>query len=67
MQAVLVLDRPEVGAQHHVEVTRFGPLAAGADWRTNYQTQFKWFVNYCNQRYGSITGAYAYWKANSNY
>ena len=23
--------------------------------------------NYCNQRYGSITGAYAYWKANSNY
>mgnify|MGYP000606073921 FL=1 len=41
--------------------------SAGADWRTNYQTQFKWFVNYCNQRYGSITGAYAYWKANSNY
>ena len=30
VQAVLVLDRPEVGAQHHVEVTRFGPLAAGA-------------------------------------
>ncbi|KAB7790453.1 aggregation-promoting factor C-terminal-like domain-containing protein [Bifidobacterium leontopitheci] len=41
--------------------------SAGADWRTNYQTQFKWFVNYCNQRYGSITAAYAYWVANSNY
>ena len=28
MQGVLVLDRTEVGAQHHVEVTRFGPLTA---------------------------------------
>ena len=30
VQGVLVLDRAEVGAQHHVEVARFGPLAAGA-------------------------------------
>ena len=30
MQAVLVLDRAKVGAQHHVEVTRLGPLATGA-------------------------------------
>ena len=30
MQRVLVLDRAEMGAQHHVEVTRFGPVAAGA-------------------------------------
>ena len=30
VQAVLVLDRAEVGAQHHVEVARFGPLATGA-------------------------------------
>ena len=29
VQAVLVLDRAEVGAQHHVEVARFGPLATG--------------------------------------
>lgn len=41
--------------------------SAGADWATNYQTQFKWFVNYCNSRYGSIQGAYAYWQKNHNY
>lgn len=35
--------------------------SAGADWQTNYQTQFKWFVGYCNSRYGSISGAYAHW------
>lgn len=35
--------------------------SAGADWATNYQTQFKWFVGYCNQRYGSLQGAYSYW------
>ena len=30
MQRVLVLDRAEMSAQHHVEVTRFRPLAAHA-------------------------------------
>ena len=41
--------------------------SAGADWQTNYQTQFKWFVNYCNGCYGSISGAYAYWQAHKSY
>ena len=41
----------------------FNMASAGADWQTNYQTQFKWFVNYCNGSYGSISGAYAYWQA----
>ncbi len=41
--------------------------SAGADWQTNYQTQFKWFVNYCNSRYGFISGAYAYWQAHKSY
>lgn len=41
--------------------------SAGADWQTNYQTQFKWFVNYCNGRYGSISGAYAYWQKHKSY
>jgi hypothetical protein len=41
--------------------------SAGADWQTNYQTQFKWFVNYCNGLYGSISGAYAYWQAHKSY
>ena len=35
--------------------------SAGSDWRTNYQTQLKWFFSYCNSRYGSIQGAYSYW------
>ncbi len=30
----------------------------GADWATNYQTQLKWFWDYCKGRYGSIQGAY---------
>lgn len=41
--------------------------SAGADWATNYQTQFKWFVGYCNGRYGSIQGAYSYWLKNHSY
>ncbi|OZG61299.1 G5 domain-containing protein [Bifidobacterium lemurum] len=41
--------------------------SAGADWQTNYQTQFKWFVSYCNSRYGSIAGAYDFWVANNWY
>lgn len=41
--------------------------SAGSDWATNYQTQFKWFVNYCNQRYGSINGAYQYWLSHHSY
>lgn len=41
--------------------------SAGADWQTNYQTQFKWFVSYCNGRYGSLAGAYNFWLANHWY
>ncbi len=41
--------------------------SAGSDWATNYQTQFKWFIGYCNQRYGSINGAYQYWLAHHSY
>lgn len=41
--------------------------SAGADWATNYQTQFKWFVNYCNSRYGSLAGAYSYWLSHRSY
>lgn len=40
--------------------------SAGADWQTNYQTQLKWFVNYCN-RYGGIQGAYQFWQQNHWY
>ena len=40
--------------------------SAGADWQTNYQTQLKWFVSYCN-RYGGIQGAYQFWQQNHWY
>ena len=39
----------------------------GADWATNYQTQLKWFWDYCNSRYGSVQGAYGFWHANHWY
>lgn len=39
----------------------------GADWQTNYQTQLKWFWDYCKGRYGSIQGAYNFWQANHWY
>ena len=38
-----------------------------ADWQTNYKTQFKWFISYCEQRYGGIVAAYNYWIAHNNY
>lgn len=41
--------------------------SAGADWATNYQTQLKWFWNYCNSSYGSVQGAYNFWVANHWY
>ncbi|PLS24563.1 G5 domain-containing protein [Bifidobacterium imperatoris] len=41
--------------------------SAGADWATNYQTQFKWFVSYCNGRYGSISAAYSHWLQYKSY
>lgn len=39
----------------------------GADWQSNYQTQLKWFIDYCNGRYGSINGAYNFWVQNHWY
>lgn len=27
--------------------------SVGADWQTNYRTQFKWFIGYCEQRYAA--------------
>ncbi len=39
----------------------------GADWATNYQTQLKWFWQYCAGRYGSVQGAYSYWLSHHNY
>lgn len=39
----------------------------GADWATNYQTQLRWFWNYCNGRYGSIQGAYRHWLSHRSY
>lgn len=39
----------------------------GADWQSNYQTQLKWFIDYCNGRYGGIQQAYNFWVQNHWY
>lgn len=41
--------------------------SAGADWKTNYQTQLKWFIGYCNDRYGGVQQAYTYWLSHHSY
>lgn len=41
--------------------------SAGADWQNNYQTQLKWFISYCNGRYGGIAGAYSFWQTHNYY
>jgi len=33
----------------------------GADWKTNYKTQVRWCVKYCQVRYGSIQKAKQFW------
>ncbi|WP_296113530.1 hypothetical protein [uncultured Anaerococcus sp.] len=39
----------------------------GSDWKTNPKTQLLWMYDYMNGRYGSITGAYNFWRANQWY
>ncbi|MFE3851646.1 transglycosylase SLT domain-containing protein [Streptomyces griseorubiginosus] len=41
--------------------------SAGSDWKTNAKTQIKWGLDYMNSRYGSPTGAWAFWQANGWY
>ncbi|MBS1906001.1 MAG: hypothetical protein JST33_05410 [Actinobacteria bacterium] len=41
--------------------------AAGADWRTNGNTQIDWGLNYIQNRYGSPCGAWAHEVANNWY
>lgn len=39
----------------------------GSDWHDNYQTQLKWFINYCSSRYKGIKNAYNFWVKNRWY
>ncbi|GHD83664.1 transglycosylase SLT domain-containing protein [Streptomyces naganishii] len=41
--------------------------SAGADWKTNAQTQIKWGLDYMKSRYGSPVGAWNFWQANGWY
>ena len=41
--------------------------SAGSDWKTNAKTQIKWGLDYMKSRYGSPTGAWAFWQANGWY
>ena len=37
------------------------------DYRNNYQTQLKWFINYCSSRYGGIVNSKNFWAAHGWY
>ncbi|MGK5629374.1 transglycosylase SLT domain-containing protein [Streptomyces sp. URMC 123] len=41
--------------------------SAGADWKTNAETQIKWGLDYMKDRYGSPCGAWNFWQANHWY
>lgn len=41
--------------------------SAGADWKTNPETQIKWGHDYMKDRYGSPCGAWDHWQANGWY
>jgi hypothetical protein len=41
--------------------------SAGADWRSNPETQIKWGLTYMNSRYGSPCDAWAYWQVHHSY
>lgn len=41
--------------------------SAGADWRTNGETQLKWMMRYIRSRYGTPNNAWAFWQANGWY
>ncbi|WP_053752377.1 transglycosylase SLT domain-containing protein [Streptomyces sp. MMG1533] len=41
--------------------------SAGSDWKTSAETQIEWGLDYMNSRYGSPTGAWAFWQANGWY
>lgn len=36
--------------------------SAGADWRTNPETQLRWGLSYIKSRYGTPCGAWAFWQ-----
>lgn len=38
-----------------------------ADYRNNYQTQLKWFINYCSSRYGGLVNSKNFWAAHGWY
>ena len=40
---------------------------AGADWKTNPQTQIRWALDYMNTRYGSPNAAWNFWQAHHWY
>ncbi|MEV0963144.1 MULTISPECIES: transglycosylase SLT domain-containing protein [unclassified Streptomyces] len=56
------------GAYGLVQALPGGKMAsAGADWKTNPETQIKWGLDYMKERYGSPCGAWSFWQANHWY
>ncbi|MFK4148162.1 transglycosylase SLT domain-containing protein [Streptomyces sp. NPDC004065] len=59
---------PSSGAYGLVQALPGSKMAsAGADWRTNAETQIKWGLDYMKSRYGSPVGAWKFWQANGWY
>ncbi|MFC1412839.1 transglycosylase SLT domain-containing protein [Streptacidiphilus sp. N1-12] len=59
---------PSSGAYGLVQALPGDKMAsAGADWRTNPETQIKWGLTYMNSRYGSPCGAWSYWQVHHSY
>ena len=59
---------PSSGAYGLVQALPGGKMAsAGSDWKTSAETQIEWGLKYMNERYGSPTGAWAFWQANGWY
>ena len=59
---------PSSGAYGLVQALPGSKMAShGADWQSNYQTQLRWFIDYCNGRYGGIQQAYNFWVQNHWY
>ncbi|MER5766745.1 aggregation-promoting factor C-terminal-like domain-containing protein [Streptomyces sp. NPDC001985] len=59
---------PSSGAYGLVQALPGGKMAtAGADWKTNPETQIEWGLGYMNERYGSPCQAWTIWQTQGWY
>ncbi|GCD38091.1 hypothetical protein OEIGOIKO_05901 [Streptomyces chrestomyceticus JCM 4735] len=59
---------PSSGAYGLVQAQPGSKMAsAGADWKTNPETQIKWGLDYMNSTYGSPCDAWKFWQSHNWY